>query len=747
MPPIDFKLSKPFESTRRASFPERPSWPALAGRIGYLYEIPEERVGVSYLDSDGDEITLSSDSELQEYYQNNNSTNGGTIRFTVHDLGPNARRPAPEAAQLRTPLFGGDRGTFGVPANFDVFGTADGDWQTIAGMDEAGPHAFVESVPSEGTASKRASVFSSSTGTDLGRIITPTLWKGKARAIDSDSDQDTSRSVLGTDGPAKPPVHVMATNPFQFIPSPPAVQTAQSEVSATILNTALSRPASTVGAGAPRDTVPNSPQAVTALEAPGSPILAPQSMPTPPAQPKPESPAAAPEARPEATPEPQAAPQNPNTFYTDFATFLTTAATVFSQHPELGEGLRNIIANATNGSYLGANAEQGMQSAQAQLVQGLQQAQVHINQGMERAQEQVVQATAQARGVEGFVQRRVEEAVGGIFNALGATAAAPATPRQQPVQPSTPAGSPPRNEDTRSTRVPMTWSVSRDRNSFQPQSTFGHALNNWMDTVAPPSIQPLQAPQPPVAPQPPLPPQPPRVPQAPRVPPPPVPRSPSWGRGPRAMPPASPITRVASLSRRPGAPASQPAGPRRQSTVGMPAPEVTPVAAPALAPIPAPEPKSAREMLEESKQLYKAAKAAYRAARETRRGRGANLSGDAFVFPIVPITCPLTLLVVVRTQAPRPSASSPTLLLPLRLLLRRPSKTQRCLSPASRAAATRRLSWSALALRTCHAAQTRSLPRPALVRRSSVRRRRLRSRREPSSTRRRTRASSAASLM
>jgi hypothetical protein len=70
MAPVDFKLSKPvrtpagaprrgahaarqFESTRRASFPEQPSWLTLAARIGYLYELPEERVGVSYTDSDG----------------------------------------------------------------------------------------------------------------------------------------------------------------------------------------------------------------------------------------------------------------------------------------------------------------------------------------------------------------------------------------------------------------------------------------------------------------------------------------------------------------------------------------------------------------------------------------------------------------------------------------------------------------------------------------------------------------------
>jgi hypothetical protein len=60
MPSIDFKLSKKFESTRRAHFDAIPSWTLLAARIGYLYTVPEDQVGVSYTDADGDEITMSS---------------------------------------------------------------------------------------------------------------------------------------------------------------------------------------------------------------------------------------------------------------------------------------------------------------------------------------------------------------------------------------------------------------------------------------------------------------------------------------------------------------------------------------------------------------------------------------------------------------------------------------------------------------------------------------------------------------
>jgi hypothetical protein len=57
---VDFKFSKKWDSTRRAHFDILPSWILLAARIGYLYTIPEDQVGVSYTDADGDEITMSS---------------------------------------------------------------------------------------------------------------------------------------------------------------------------------------------------------------------------------------------------------------------------------------------------------------------------------------------------------------------------------------------------------------------------------------------------------------------------------------------------------------------------------------------------------------------------------------------------------------------------------------------------------------------------------------------------------------
>jgi hypothetical protein len=65
MPPVEFKLNKVFDNTRRVQFPELPSWAQLANKIYELYDVPARNVGVSYVDHDGDEITISSDQEIK----------------------------------------------------------------------------------------------------------------------------------------------------------------------------------------------------------------------------------------------------------------------------------------------------------------------------------------------------------------------------------------------------------------------------------------------------------------------------------------------------------------------------------------------------------------------------------------------------------------------------------------------------------------------------------------------------------
>jgi hypothetical protein len=53
------KFFKPGGQTRRAVFSARPTWTDLVAKIHYLYTIPNEYIAVSYQDTEGDEVTLS----------------------------------------------------------------------------------------------------------------------------------------------------------------------------------------------------------------------------------------------------------------------------------------------------------------------------------------------------------------------------------------------------------------------------------------------------------------------------------------------------------------------------------------------------------------------------------------------------------------------------------------------------------------------------------------------------------------
>ena len=110
-----FKFTKPPDGlTRRVMFYKQPTWDELADKLQNLYSIPKDNVGVSYVDADGDEVTLSSQDELQDFYQLNLQAVRGfgqsgdamkAVRFTVHDLSivrdSNSDKPLP-----RTPSTG-----------------------------------------------------------------------------------------------------------------------------------------------------------------------------------------------------------------------------------------------------------------------------------------------------------------------------------------------------------------------------------------------------------------------------------------------------------------------------------------------------------------------------------------------------------------------------------------------------------------------------------------------------------------
>ncbi|KAI0045211.1 hypothetical protein FA95DRAFT_1460700, partial [Auriscalpium vulgare] len=55
-----------------------------AAKIQSLYSIPAERVGVFYVDVDGDEVTLNSEEELLDFYDTTQLNQ--LIKFRVADL-------------------------------------------------------------------------------------------------------------------------------------------------------------------------------------------------------------------------------------------------------------------------------------------------------------------------------------------------------------------------------------------------------------------------------------------------------------------------------------------------------------------------------------------------------------------------------------------------------------------------------------------------------------------------------------
>ena len=86
MASIKFKLSKAGRETRILKFPIPPNWGPLSTRISSYFDIPADKVAVSYEDNDGDMVTMSSQEELVDYFANWRGENGNEVRFMVIDL-------------------------------------------------------------------------------------------------------------------------------------------------------------------------------------------------------------------------------------------------------------------------------------------------------------------------------------------------------------------------------------------------------------------------------------------------------------------------------------------------------------------------------------------------------------------------------------------------------------------------------------------------------------------------------------
>jgi len=311
MAPVHFKLVKQDGRGRRISFEDLPDWYTLSVKIHTLFGIPLESLAIAYLDPDDDEIAVSSEGELQEFYQTS-YVEGKAVKFTVIELPP--VRLESRGARSSTPNknFGQD---------YEVIDHWNGGLQALASLPipvafDADTNAFVEVVndeepPRDHQLLSTPPIGSSTSGARLfGRT------NGNGNAI---SDAGSVASMPDEEHTSRYPSHVYVRN--------------------TKMNTGFASRVSTF-----RDDS-------TGREHPLSPQSVPVETPHPFNRSFEEPPAHDDEPEPQTESPPEAPPPPAPTFSNDFSNFLVDLAEVISTHPTLGVSLHRMFQRASNGSY------------------------------------------------------------------------------------------------------------------------------------------------------------------------------------------------------------------------------------------------------------------------------------------------------------------------------------------------------------------------------------------------------------
>ncbi|KAG2156626.1 uncharacterized protein EDB93DRAFT_1326340 [Suillus bovinus] len=380
-----FKLSKQGGLTRRLTFPTHPSWALLSSKINEAFGIATDNIGVSYLDQDGDEVTLSSEEELQDYYDTLGDAKHRLIRLSVQDLSSlRSTDVAPTRHHTAPPQQSHFRNTFGEQDSLPFIWEVDDEWQRLPGSlgslflssdSPESPHAFVEVLESDVSVSKKSdktdeeSAIGDVTRSDRTFTMpTSRTDKGKSRVAMQptvEDDASSTDSVCGDDAPLQPQAHVRDSDK-----------------------------ASTFGGNIKsRVSVDGT---VTPAQAQSTPVISGQVLP---------------EAVLKSTEDPNAAitddPALPTLGSTgasslthDVAAFLKTASGIISAHPELSEGLRSIVSNATNGTYWTAHRDA-------------------LSRAAERIQQESGRTVEEIQNAEEEASARVAEALGGIFRVIG----------------------------------------------------------------------------------------------------------------------------------------------------------------------------------------------------------------------------------------------------------------------------------------------------------------------------------------
>lgn len=296
--PVHFKLVKPGDATRKVSFPDNPTWLDLAAKVEELFRVPPEHLALVYTDNEGDKITLSSQEELTEFY----TTATGSIRFVVRDLAashePSAAGDDDDHSHLgvgfkadgkaKSPFLGAGAGS-GIPLMFDFA--------------DDGFHIPIDAL----LRAKAGSAYFEELGT-VSRHSTPAHndadGKGKGRAADADEvlsavSMDGTFAARGDE--QKPPVHVFD---------------AKRDVTVTIEEQ---------------------------KDDPGSFLKRVLDLGRREKDPAPDPPLAPIE---DAAPKPP-----PKSLVRDLADLVQQLSRTVASHPELSEGVRNVLQNVSDGAY------------------------------------------------------------------------------------------------------------------------------------------------------------------------------------------------------------------------------------------------------------------------------------------------------------------------------------------------------------------------------------------------------------
>ncbi|KAK0246248.1 hypothetical protein EDD85DRAFT_803588 [Armillaria nabsnona] len=366
---IQFKLrDERSAQTRRISFPHQPIWETLASKISALYDIPLDKIAVTYIDADDDKVTLSTQDELQDFFQATHKS-GEVVKFTVQDTRM-SRADLDDKSLPETPRGGptSHRDTFGGDPNLPFH--VDDDWQNIRVNNfnnmfmppDLEPHGFVESVVSHADSSS-----------DDDSMAPPPLDKGKGKAFDISSSVSTDSIPLpfrpfSTERASLPPLSAHSTPRFSnIVPSPPQSDK-PSSVAPVIGNQStpkggvsqgVSVPAESEGLEASNESVAGATETFAVED--DDPPLAPLE-----------------DARP-----------TPSLTH-DIASLIDAFSNAFVAHPELSEGFRNLVRNAADGNYWTAHREALHQAA----TEYTQVAQTELQKAEEEAASRVSYAVA-----------------------------------------------------------------------------------------------------------------------------------------------------------------------------------------------------------------------------------------------------------------------------------------------------------------------------------------------------------------